>query len=139
MTHPTQPQADAPPLTYSFEKTEPYSGLPRYTWALVGPDGGVHIWAQTNSAESAARFGDIYFGGVECHWPAGADEPHHAYCWLLKGPCRHDGSSLYFSDYIAPMLSPENVEGENIASYVNAELLDWYRSKIAAREGARHE
>ena len=46
MTHPTQPQADAPPLTYSFEKTEPYSGLPRYTWALVGPDGGVHIWAQ---------------------------------------------------------------------------------------------
>lgn len=117
-------------LAYSFEKTEPHPGQPRYTWAMVGPKGAVHIWAQTTSDEYAERFVDRYIGGVECHWPAGDEEAHHADCWLLKGPCRHDGSSLYFSDHIAPMLSPENIEGETIASYTQSELHDWCRSNI---------
>ena len=123
-------------LTYSFEKTEPHPGQPRYTWAVVGPEGAVHIWAQQNAEDFSRQFGDRYIGGVECHWPVSADEAHHADCWLLKGPCRHDGSSLYFADYIAPMLSPENIEGENITSYIQSELHDWYRSKI---EGHRHD
>ena len=122
-------------LTYAYQKSDK-AGSARHTWSLVGPDGGVHIWAQENSEDIALRFGDRYFGGIECHWPAGVDEVHHAECWLLKGPCRHDGSSLYFSERIGPMLSPDNIEGENIASYMQSELHDWYHSKIA---GARHD
>ena len=120
-------------LTYTFEKTEPSPGLPRYIWTVVGPKGAVHIWAV---AQTTARLGARYYGCVECHWPVSADEEHHADCWLLNGPCRHDGSSLYFADYIAPMLSPENIEGENITRYIQSKLHDWYRSKI---EGHRHD
>lgn len=123
-------------LTYTFEKTEPRPGLPLYIWAVVGPEGAVHIWAQSYTEEYAARFGETYYGGVECHWPADVETAHHENCWLLKGPCCHDGSSLYFSERIAPMLSPENIEGENINSYIQSELHDWYRNKV---EGCHHD
>lgn len=123
-------------LTFTFERSEPHPGLPRFTWAAVGSAGAVHIWAQQNADDFAERYGDRYIGGVECHWPADPDSAQHANCWLLKSPCRHDGSSLYFSEYIGPMLSPENVEGENIAIYMRNELADWYCSKISRGDDA---
>ena len=138
MTHPSQkPQDGGAALAYTFEKTEPYPGLPRYTWAAVGPAGAVHIWAQMNSDDDAARWGDRYIGGVECHWPATIETAHHPECWLLKGPCCHDGTSLYFSESIGPMLSPENIESEIITQYIQSELHDWYQSKIA--KGSSHD
>lgn len=114
MTPSQKPQDGEAVLAYTFEKTEPYPGLPRYTWAAVGPAGAVHIWAQMNSDDHTARWGDRYIGGVECHWPATIEKAHHPECWLLKGPCCH-------------------VESEIITQYIQSELQDWYSSKIAKR------
>lgn len=125
-------------LTYAFKRDDA-KGYPTFTWSLIGPDGGVHIWARANDAEWVAKWGERYIGGVECHWPAPPDESHHADCWLLKGPCRHDGSSLYFSERIAPMLHPDNIESESIGQFVQSILHDWYRSNIAARTEAPHD
>ena len=49
-------------LTYSFEKTEPHPGQPRYTWAVVGPEGAVHIWAQQNAEEASIL--DVYLAAL---------------------------------------------------------------------------
>lgn len=125
--------ADA--MTYAFDIDESRPGRPRYTWSVVGPAGGVHIWAQTNDPAFAERWGDRFIGGVECHWPVAADHSDHPVCWLLNGPCRHDGTSLYFGEQIAPMLSPKNIASESIAEYMKAELYDWYQSRIASKGG----
>lgn len=98
-------------------------------WYVVGPLGGVHIWAREHDAKFSALLGK-YIGGVECHWHCEAGEAHHDECWLLKGPCRHDGSSLYFSERIAPMIENLNPESDGLKSFIEAELLDWYRSNI---------
>lgn len=124
-------------LIYSYEKHAKDGRQPRFVWAVVGPNGGVHIWAQAHDDETAARYGERFYGGVECHWPVSAGEALHQECWLLKGPCRHDGSSLYFSEYIGPMLSLENVEGEIIATYMRNQLADWYADKIGHGEASK--
>lgn len=122
-------------LQYDYALWNDEGCKPRHVWSVVGEKGGVHIWASEQSAEFASRFGDRFYGGVECHWRnpqySGCEVSQHS-CWLLKGPCYHDGSSLYFSDNIEPML--RCIEGETVSEgiheYLKAELADWYRSKI---------
>ena len=118
-------------LAYAFEHTPGDEGRDRFTWSVVGPYGGVHIWAQITPDRP---FGDAMYGGVECHWPIKDGEPHFGECWLLNGPCRHDGSSLYFSERIAPVLTYMDLHGTAARSFVESELFDWYRSHIAPRE-----
>lgn len=118
------------PLTYAFERNDDRPGLPRFTWSVIGPQGGVHIWAQTHSEASQRDWGDQFYGGVECHWPAESGKNDHEDCWLLKKPCRHDGSSLYFSERIEPMLRGQDPESDAVRSYIESILFDWYRSHI---------
>lgn len=43
-------------------------------------------------------------GGVEIHrTPAEGETPDNDDCWILKGPCCHDGSSLYASETVNPL------------------------------------
>lgn len=121
---------------YTFEEKT-------HIWSLAGPDGGVHIWAteapDEQSQEMSALFGERFFGGVECHYRSppyegySHDKPSHDDCWLIGGPCWHDGSSLYFRENIAPLL--RGIEGSavppSLHEYLNAELLDWYRANIS--------
>lgn len=118
-------------LTYAYKRHTREDRPDRHVWSVVGAEGGVHIWAQLHDADFQAKYGEQFFGGVECHWPAGDDPAHHPECWLLGKPCRHDGSSLYFSDYIEPVLRGMDLSSEAAANFVNAELLDWYQSKIS--------
>jgi hypothetical protein len=84
-------------------------------------------------------WGEVYYGGVEVHSPKpmydfGDGKPHHENCWLLKAPCWHDGSSLYFSENIEPMI--RGYEGNmppHITEYINSILHDWYGSKFGKR------
>lgn len=122
-------------LQYDYALWNEEGREPRHVWSVVGEDGGIHIWAVEKSPGLAARFGGRFYGGIESHWrrsPYGEDEPHHEDCWLLKGPCYHDGSSLYFEENIAPMLG--SIKGDavpdGIHEYLKSELAEWYRSKI---------
>ena len=102
-----------------------------HMWTAVGASGGVHIWAMPQP-KSQYMDGDFY-GGVEVHsrTPMYGDQPaHNENCWLLGCPCWHDGSSLYFSDYIEPMLRGRNGFSQSTHEYVNSELLSWYKSKF---------
>lgn len=94
-------------LIEKYEANEGQSGL-RHIWSAKNEKGGVHIWAVRHKDK---RMGERYWGGIEVHSPTpmheGQDEPHNDPCWLLEGPCYHDGSSLQFSEQIEPVLGHE--------------------------------
>jgi len=108
----------------------------RFVWAVVGSLGGVHVWAQrlpeTTLALGSGLWDYPFYGGVEVHrrTPAEYDgsEPSHKECWLLDGPCWHDGSSLYFSDHMSPTLNALGLESGGATSYALSEARSWYRS-----------
>lgn len=120
-------------MEYDFSETNE-NNRKRWTWSLVGEHGGVHIWAQFCEASESA-FGEKCYGGVEVHYRKPPYEhsegtPHHEYCWLLEGPCWHDGSSLYFSEQLQPIIEMTD-RPERLTNYMNAELLSWYRSHLS--------
>jgi len=105
-------------------------------WALVTDKGAIHIWARPDTYEHRRR---DWMGGIEVHYASApdymiADKPSHDRCWLLDKPCWHDGSSLYFSEYIADFLPRQ---GGKLDDYVHRSMLgiltSWHRDKI---EGA---
>jgi hypothetical protein len=90
---------------YRFQVAS-YNGE-RHDWILVGDAGAINIWAEPSSATSFD--GRRWFGGIEGHSKAPAeyqkaDKPSQELCWLLLAPCWHDGSSLQFSEEVAPLL-----------------------------------
>ena len=121
-------------LKYDYQPPKDANG--QHVWSVVGPEGGVHIWAR----ESTMKFSNERFiGGVEVHAkkPMYGDQPvSHEHCWLLGGPCYHDGTSLYFSERIEPYLRGDPFS-DATHEFVNAELLDWYQDKFAAREAGQ--
>lgn len=103
---------------------------PEHIWILSNGGNAIHVSARTS--EWNHRF--EWSGGIECHWSVAPEwvkesEPHHEHCWILGGPCWHDGSSLYFSDNIAPMLPDLPAPMEQLHhDYVLHEMRSWFRS-----------
>jgi hypothetical protein len=105
----------------------------KHIWFIKGAEGGIHVWAKRYPDDIAERLGERYFGGIECH----SKEPTYegqtcSYddCWLLNGPCFHDGSSLQFSEQIEPYL-PRNNESMNpenqlIHSILHDRYTSWF-------------
>lgn len=117
-------------LKYAY--IPPAGDITRHMWTLVGENGGIHIWAEPTS--DAFR-GEQFYGGIETHskkrvydWDAA---PSHEDCWLLGCPCWHDGSSLYFSERIEPLIRnmPTPFDAA-VHEFMNAILFDWYRSRF---------
>ena len=94
---------------------------PTVHWSLVGPEGGIDIWA----AQSTIGV----YGGVETHsrTPMNdyATEPDHTDCWLLKGPCWHDGAGLFFHESIRPRID-EYLAHPGVHPVIENMLWDWY-------------
>ena len=121
----------------TFDYSAPSDKSDRHIWSLVGPEGGVHIWARRNDDEFAERFGARFIGGIEVHRRAPSewqsDYPSsHDDCWLIGGPCWHDGTSLYFSERIGPFLNPRGNLTEANHEFVRGEISDWYRSQFTS-------
>jgi len=75
----------------------------RHWWAVVGDLGGVHFWYQVST------FDGEKYGGVEWHWRKPtedyhAENPDHNDCWIIGGPCWHDGTSLYAEEVYIPLV-----------------------------------
>lgn len=81
-------------------------------WTCIGKDGALHLHIFRSEMEGWSG----WQGGLEVHRRAppsyrDADgKPDHADCWLLKGPCWHDGTSLYVSEVVIPywQVDPDN-------------------------------
>jgi len=84
-------------------------------WACVGRAGAVHISIRPSTLRRSDGE-DAFIGGLEVHsrkpFSYSDPEPDHNDCWLLKGPCWHDGTSLYVSEVVIPfwLVDPENNE-----------------------------
>lgn len=91
------------------DKFREYTMTDRYEkrWIVVGPSGAMdfhcsHPWI-------ARGYGFDRSGGLEIHYRTPpdymkADEPSHDHCWMLGVKCWHDGSSLYASEVLIPIL-----------------------------------
>lgn len=124
-------------MIYGYEP--PTSETQPHMWTLKGLKGGIHIWARENDCKWQEKWGGRYIGGVEYHSPVPvyewqtADNPDHADCFLLGGPCWHDGSSLYFSERIEPMLRNGPPFSPPIHQFMNAVMFSFYQSHFGVQ------
>jgi hypothetical protein len=90
----------------------------RHQWEVIGPDGGIHLHVS---------IGDPQYGGPSCGlefhraaWssrkPHG-DAPSQTKCWLIGGPCWHDGTSMYASERIWPLVEGMLKDGDHEAIF----------------------
>ena len=73
-----------------------------HRWCVVGEHGAVDVWMTDNrGAYPDQNPNYAVYGGVEMHSRTklyDQEKPNHKECWLLDGPCWHDGSSLQFQE-----------------------------------------
>lgn len=93
-----------------YTYTNPY-GSPYHTWEIVGPMGGVHFRVVMTSGYGPSC-------GLEFHHSARTryrcdEAPDHITCPVIGEPCWHDGTSLYASETIWPMVEPMLKHGDH--------------------------
>lgn len=88
----------------NYEIWHPESANETFAWSVVSEIGGVHLWIRKTPKIEGYTFRDNYYGGVEAHYriPPKGYEITQGDCWLLNGPCYHDGSSLLASTDFIP-------------------------------------
>ena len=122
-------------MEYGFNVYGEGTKRERWVWWMKGPSGAIHIWAQFMDPDSPPAFGDACFGGVECHYPRKPyehcpDEAPIKDCWLTGRDCWPDGSSLYFSERLQPLVEAAR-DPKSLTEYMNVEMLNWYRRNIS--------
>lgn len=121
--------------SYSFDLT-------RHQWSLRGPRGGIsfHVsrWEGPDGQEKHAKFGGPSCG-LEFHRafdPTGGEEaPSHAQCWLLKCACWHDGTSLYASETLWPIISSMMPDHATIFKVLEGEYDSHFSRLFRADDG----
>lgn len=108
--------------------------LNTHMWTGVGENGGIHIWARPAPELDGHYFSERYYGGIEVHRKITEVDEYrcsHENCWLIGGPCYHDGSSLYFSERIEPMFRNEPLPfGDAVHNWMYAIIHNWYQSHL---------
>lgn len=90
-------------------------GSVRHMWQLVGPKGGLHFTA--NKTE-----GYDWSCGLETHYAEAPEymrdqAPSQVKCWLIGCRCWHDGTSLYASETLWPIIEPMLRSGDHDAIF----------------------
>lgn len=88
---------------HKYTWSKPFSSV-RHCWQLVGPKGGIHFTANVDEKYPTTC-------GLEIHYAAGhvpeylsSDAPGDTNCWLIGGRCWHDGTSMYATESLWPMI-----------------------------------
>lgn len=78
-----------------------------HQWSLVGPKGGLSF--NVTIAQKEGQWPTT--AGLEIHYARGHvpeylvhQAPSHKRCWLLGEPCWHDGTSLYATETLWPIV-----------------------------------
>lgn len=95
---------------HKYTWSKPF-GSARHNWELVGPDGAVHFSASVSERHDPAC-------GLEFHHTRAVryrcdEAPDHLDCPLTGGPCWHDGTSLYASEHVWPVIEPMLRSGDH--------------------------
>jgi threonine dehydratase len=80
-----------------------------HNWELVCARGAVHFHASIFKGDVSA--------GLEFHHLTGDGAPDHVHCPLTGGRCWHDGTSLYASETLWPMIEPALSVGDHDAIF----------------------
>lgn len=88
-----------------YKMTFPYDKHPHHCWSIVGRHGAKHLHISVYGKNDSVD----YYGGLETHWRVPPEHmtdqaPSQDKCWLLNQPCWHDGTSVYVSESIIPMI-----------------------------------
>jgi hypothetical protein len=99
---------------HKYTWSKPF-GFTRHWWELVGPDGAIHFHVSISESYSPSC-------GLEIHRTTPADyqcgeAPSHVDCPLTWGRCWHDGTSLYASEELWPMIESMLRAGDHPAIF----------------------
>ncbi len=92
---------------HKYTWTRPFTSV-RHCWELVGPNGAMHFHV---SVMDDPKYDPS--AGLEFHHIAGTGAPDHVNCPLTGGRCWHDGTSLYASEHVWPMVSHHLERGDH--------------------------
>jgi hypothetical protein len=94
---------------YKWEKS---FGHVRHHWELRSKHGGVHFHVSEVEGYSTTA-------GLEFHsiYPRGDDAPSHVNCPITGGRCWHDGTSLYATETLWPMIKHDLATGNHDAIF----------------------
>ena len=88
--------------SHKYTWSKPFMSV-RHQWELIGPDGGIHFHVSISK-----DYGDSCgMGFHRAAWSARrpqTEAPSQHKCWLIGGPCWHDGTSLYASEHVWPVV-----------------------------------
>lgn len=95
-------------------------GTIHHQWSFRGPKGGISFSA---SLSPEGKWGPSC--GLEFHHafdPSnGQEAPHHSNCWLIGGHCWHDGTSLYASETLWPIIESMGSDHRSIFNLLEGE------------------
>ena len=109
----------------------------RHEFAVAHNGTGLHFWCE--------RMPDVtgftereWFGGIEVHWsncpPWATDRgPDHEHCWVLDGPCWHDGSSLQAEEIWIPRWLYDPSDHEGILNLLWGRLMSQIEGDLATQ------
>lgn len=104
-------------VDHKYEWTQRYMAT-RHQWSFRGPRGGLHLSVNVMPDRGLGRAD----AGLEFHHaydPSGGNEAaHHTNCWLLGGPCWHDGTALYASETVWPRVEQMMPDHDAIFRYL---------------------
>jgi hypothetical protein len=88
---------------HKYTWTKPFTSV-RHQWEVIGPVGAIHFHV---SIQDDKKYEPS--AGLEIHYSSPPDymrgeAPTHVKCWLNGGPCWHDGTSLYASEHLWPII-----------------------------------
>ena len=97
---------------HKYQWTRPFTST-RHHWELRGPRGGIHFHV---SMMDDPKYGEPSCG-LEFHHSfdptKGQEAPHHVNCPVTGGQCWHDGTSLYASEHLWPLIKMYLQDGEH--------------------------
>ena len=71
----------------------------RIVFAVIGDGVAIHFRVEPNWQKPNESWGEIEWHNT----PAKGEKADNQSCWLLSGPCCHDGTSLYASEVYIPL------------------------------------
>lgn len=105
------------------------AGYPKHIWICEGRHGAVHLHITDLGEDHARKYGDRYSAGLECHYRQpprymSDQAPSQKDCWVLGGPCWHDGTSLYAQESYVPFWQGDPSNHDRVLARLEREYAD---------------